>query len=163
MTKFAGGSAHSAIDLPIENDPGPHAVGNQHENEVARIPDFGSSEPQLGEGDCIGIIVYRDWQSGRLRNHFAYRVITPLKIRNEDRIASCRSNQPWDTDADSFDRALIRELANNLYNTVQGTFGPGISWEVFLLHDDPGQIATRNSRDGRSDIDANGNSADRAQ
>jgi hypothetical protein len=70
-----------------------YSVCNQHKDEVPRIPDFRTSEPQLGEGDRIGIIVYGNRQSGRLRNYFADRQVAPHKIRNEDRITCCRSNQ----------------------------------------------------------------------
>src|ERR1700730_3110359 len=163
MTEFACRSAYSAIDLAVKNDPGPYPIGHQHEDEVTRIPNFGSSEPQLGEGDCIGIIVYGNRQPGRPRDHFADRQVAPLKIRNEDHITGCRSNQSGNTDTDYFDRTLISELASDFYDPVQRVIGSRIGWEGFLLQHDSGQITTRDSRVGGSDIDANGNSANRAQ
>src|ERR1700694_172704 len=163
MTKFAGRPAYSAIDLAVKNNSGPYSIGNQNEDEVPRVPDFGSSEPQLSEGDCIGIIVYGNRQSGRPRDHFADWQVTPLKIRNEDHIPSCRSNQSGNTDTDSFDRTVCRKLANNFYDTVQRLLGSRNGGEVFLLHYDSGQITTRDSRVGGSDIDANRNCANCAQ
>src|ERR1700682_1649956 len=163
MTKFACRSAYSAVDLAVKNDPSTYSIGNQHEDEVTRIPNLGSSEPQLSKGDCIGIIVYGNRQPARLRDHFADRQVTPLKIGNEDYLPSCRSNQSGNTDTDPFNRTLVRKPANNFYDTVQCARGSWISWEGLLLDHNSGQITTRDSRAGGSDINANGNSANRAQ
>src|SRR4030095_5558618 len=88
VTKFARGSANSPIDLAVKNDSGSHSIGDEHKNKIARIPNLGSSKPQLGQSDRIRIIVYSDREPGSLKNCLGNRQIAPFKIRHEDHISS---------------------------------------------------------------------------
>jgi hypothetical protein len=57
VAKLACGAALASIDLAIKDDSGAYALGHKHHNKITRVSYLGTSEPQLGQGNRVSVVI----------------------------------------------------------------------------------------------------------
>src|SRR5688500_13544343 len=65
VAELAGRPALAAVDLAVEDDAGADALGDERDDEVARLGHLGPPEPELGERGGVGVVVHARLQTRR--------------------------------------------------------------------------------------------------
>src|SRR5947207_8265811 len=99
MAELAGRSALAAVNLPVEDYAGADALGDEHDDEVARAAHFGAAEPKLGERGGVRVVVNARLQTRGALDLLGDGPVAPAEEWDVDGAARSRVNQAGETDA----------------------------------------------------------------
>jgi len=164
VSEFTRSAILTTIDLTVENDPRTDTPLDQHENEIANLSNLGTAKPQLRVSCGVRVVVDRYRQPGCLAYVVGKRQVAPFESRNEQ-FPSFSAHQTGQTDADAFDRSVVsgNQFSRELDYVLSGLSSVRVSGKIFLLHYASGEIAGRDYRSGRTNVDADRNRVRSAQ